>query len=189
MLFFLKKQDWLSVLGLSDAGCYTAFALVLTSSICMKQVLTSWPSRKLWNTNPFPVLLFTWHLGLAMERSMPVPVITAAAPTVRLCWRKSRSWQGIQSWSKELPITISFLRYHMSLLTLCFRIGNYFMFYSFNGNGNALEYLARYAYRPAISNSRIHAVDDTNKSFRYTDYTNGKQQKVKTVSGIEFLRF
>ena len=59
---------------------------------------------------------------------------------------------------------------------------------TFNGNGNAIEYLARYAYRTAISNSRIYAIDDKNVSFRYTDYADGNQKKVKTVSGMEFLR-
>jgi len=59
---------------------------------------------------------------------------------------------------------------------------------TFNGNGNAIEYLARYAYRTAISNSRISAVDDKNVSFRYTDYADGNQKKVKTVSGTEFIR-
>jgi len=48
---------------------------------------------------------------------------------------------------------------------------------TFNGNGNAIEYLARYAYRTAISNSRISAVDDKNVSFRYTDYADGKPEK------------
>lgn len=59
---------------------------------------------------------------------------------------------------------------------------------TFNGNGNAIEYLARYAYRTAISNSRISAVDDETVSFQYTDYADGNQKKVKTVSGTEFLR-
>lgn len=59
---------------------------------------------------------------------------------------------------------------------------------TFNGNGNALEYLARYAYRTAISNSRIETVTDTEVSFRYTDYADQNAKKVKTVSGEEFIR-
>lgn len=59
---------------------------------------------------------------------------------------------------------------------------------TFNGNGNAIEYLARYAYRTAISNSRITAVEDGMVSFRYTDYADGSKKKVKTVSGVEFIR-
>ncbi len=58
---------------------------------------------------------------------------------------------------------------------------------TFNGNGNAITYLARYAYRTAISNSRIENVTDSEVSFRYKDYKNGSETKVKTVSGEEFL--
>jgi len=58
---------------------------------------------------------------------------------------------------------------------------------TFNGNGNAITYLARYAYRTAISNSRIENVTDQEVSFRYKDYKNGSETKTKTVSGEEFL--
>jgi len=59
---------------------------------------------------------------------------------------------------------------------------------TFNGNGNAIEYLARYAYRTAINNSRIISVEEENVSFRYTDYADGNRKKVKTVAGTEFIR-
>lgn len=59
---------------------------------------------------------------------------------------------------------------------------------TFNGNGNAVEYLARYAYRTAISNSRIEAVTEEEVSFRYTDYADENRQKLQTVSGEEFIR-
>ncbi|MEF9946274.1 MAG: transposase [Lachnospiraceae bacterium] len=39
-----------------------------------------------------------------------------------------------------------------------------------NGNGNAITYLARHAYRTAISNSRITSVTDTNVTFCYKDF-------------------
>lgn len=58
---------------------------------------------------------------------------------------------------------------------------------TFNGNGNAITYLARYAYRTAISNSRIEKVTDQEVSFRYKDYKNGSATRSKTVSGEEFL--
>lgn len=58
---------------------------------------------------------------------------------------------------------------------------------TFNGNGNAVEYLARYAYRTAISNSRIETVTDKEVTFRYTDYADGGSKKQKTVSGEEFI--
>ena len=59
---------------------------------------------------------------------------------------------------------------------------------TFNGNGNAIEYLARYAFRTAISNSRITEVTDSTVSFRYTDYSNGNEKKIHTVSGDEFIK-
>ena len=52
---------------------------------------------------------------------------------------------------------------------------------TFNGNGNAIEYLARYAYRMAISNSRIISVDEENVSFRYTDYADGNKKKCRPL--------
>ena len=58
---------------------------------------------------------------------------------------------------------------------------------TFNGNGNAIEYLARYAFRTAISNSRITEVTESKVSFRYTDYADGNAKKIKTVSGEEFI--
>lgn len=57
---------------------------------------------------------------------------------------------------------------------------------TFNGNGNAIEYLGRYSYRTAISNSRIIHVDDRNVTFSYKDYRDGKK-KTRTVSGTCFV--
>ena len=59
---------------------------------------------------------------------------------------------------------------------------------TFNGNGNAMQYLARYAYRTAISNSRIESITENDVTFRYTDYADGNKKKTKTVSGEEFIR-
>lgn len=59
---------------------------------------------------------------------------------------------------------------------------------TFNGNGNAIEYLARYAFRTAISNSRIEEVTGSDVSFRYTDYADNNAKKLKTVPGEEFIR-
>ena len=58
---------------------------------------------------------------------------------------------------------------------------------TFNGNGNAITYLARYAYRTAISNSRIESVSENSVSFRYKDYADNSTTKIKTVSGSEFI--
>lgn len=59
---------------------------------------------------------------------------------------------------------------------------------TFNGNGNVMAYLARYAYRTAISNSRIVSISEEEVSFRYTDYADHNAKKIKTVSGEEFIR-
>ena len=59
---------------------------------------------------------------------------------------------------------------------------------TFNGNGNAIQYLGRYAYRTAISNSRIIEVSDDHVAFRYTDYADGNKKKPLVLSGTEFIR-
>ena len=59
---------------------------------------------------------------------------------------------------------------------------------TFNGNGNAVEYLARYAYRTAISNSRIEDVSAESVSLRYTDYADHNEKKILVLSGEEFIR-
>ncbi len=58
---------------------------------------------------------------------------------------------------------------------------------TFNGNGNAITYLARYAYRTAISNNRICAVTEDDVTFRYKDYADNSTSKLKTVTGSEFI--
>ena len=59
---------------------------------------------------------------------------------------------------------------------------------TFNGNGNAVEYLARYAYRTAISNSRIEGFNGAGVSIRYTDYADHSQKKLLVIPGEEFIR-
>lgn len=59
---------------------------------------------------------------------------------------------------------------------------------TFNGNGNAVKYLARYAYRTAISNSRIEGFSDSSVSIRYTDYADRNRKKLLVMPGEEFIR-
>ena len=59
---------------------------------------------------------------------------------------------------------------------------------TFNGNGNAIKYLGRYAYRTAISNSRIENVTDDEVTIRYTDYADNNRKKPLVFSGAEFIR-
>ena len=58
---------------------------------------------------------------------------------------------------------------------------------TFNGNGNAIKYLARYAYRTAISNSRICSMTETEVSFRYKDYADNSAMKIMTLEGTKFI--
>jgi len=57
---------------------------------------------------------------------------------------------------------------------------------TFNGNGNALEYLGRYTHRIAISNSRIKEVTDTHVTFSAKDYKTGNTTMI-TVTLVEFI--
>ena len=58
---------------------------------------------------------------------------------------------------------------------------------TFNGFGNAIDYLGRYTHRIAISNSRILKVTDTEVSYRAKDYKTDTTVTI-TVSHIEFIR-
>ena len=58
---------------------------------------------------------------------------------------------------------------------------------TFNGFGNAIDYLGRYTHRIAISNSRIVEVSDTQVTFNARDYRTGKTIHV-TVTHEEFIR-
>lgn len=58
---------------------------------------------------------------------------------------------------------------------------------TFNGNGNAIKYLARYSYRTAIANSRIVSVGEDTVTFRYKDYADGNTSKTMTVKGTDFV--
>jgi Putative transposase len=55
------------------------------------------------------------------------------------------------------------------------------------GQRAALDYLARYAFRIAITNNRILEVDDATVTYRYKDCAADRQRK-ETVSGHEFIR-
>ena len=55
------------------------------------------------------------------------------------------------------------------------------------GTRTILNYLARYIYRFAITNSRILSDDNGKVTFRYKD-SGGAQTKIMTVSDEEFIR-
>jgi len=56
------------------------------------------------------------------------------------------------------------------------------------GPDAVLQYLARYAYRVAISNSRIVGIEDGNVAFTYKDRDHGNVVCTATVPADEFLR-
>lgn len=64
---------------------------------------------------------------------------------------------------------------------------NIFIKETFNGKGNAIEYLGRYTHRVAISNSRIVSVEGGFVTFTAFDYRSRAKEEV-TVSCKEFIR-
>lgn len=58
---------------------------------------------------------------------------------------------------------------------------------TFNGFGNAIDYLGRYTHRIAISNSRIISVSETHTSFWYHDRRDENKRKVLTLENCEFI--
>lgn len=58
---------------------------------------------------------------------------------------------------------------------------------TFNGYGNAIEYLGRYTHRIAICNSRILSVSETDVTFQAKDYKNNTTVTI-TLDGVEFIR-
>ena len=59
---------------------------------------------------------------------------------------------------------------------------------TFNGYGNAINYLGRYTHRVAISNARILKVAEDTVSSWYRDYRDGYARKEMTLSHEEFIR-
>lgn len=56
------------------------------------------------------------------------------------------------------------------------------------GVEHTLEYIARYAYRVAISDRRIQEVTGDSVTFEWKDYKDGGKAKLMTLDGVEFLR-
>lgn len=59
---------------------------------------------------------------------------------------------------------------------------------TFNGFGNAIEYLGRYTHRIAISNSRILSVTDKETTFSARGVRPGDPKRTITLSNEEFIR-
>ena len=58
---------------------------------------------------------------------------------------------------------------------------------TFNGFGNAIEYLGRYTHRIVISNSRIKSITGTHVTFTAKDYRTNETKEI-TLSNMEFIR-
>jgi hypothetical protein len=60
----------------------------------------------------------------------------------------------------------------------------------FGGPHAVIEYLGRYTHKVAISNHRIHSIDEQTGTvtFGYKDYADGDKQKQMTVTTAEFIR-
>jgi len=56
------------------------------------------------------------------------------------------------------------------------------------GPDSVLQYLARYAYRVAISDQRIVGVNDSSVSFKYKDRKNDNAVRHESISANEFIR-
>lgn len=59
---------------------------------------------------------------------------------------------------------------------------------TFNGFGNAIEYLGRYTHKIAISNSRILSVDEKQVTFSARGRRPGEPRRTITLSNTEFIR-
>lgn len=59
---------------------------------------------------------------------------------------------------------------------------------TFNGFGNAIEYLGRYTHKVAISNSRILSTDEQKVTFSARAKNPGEPRRTITLSNTEFIR-
>ena len=59
---------------------------------------------------------------------------------------------------------------------------------TFNGFGNAIEYLGRYTHKIAISNSRILSVTETEVAFSARGIKPGDPKRQVTLDNTEFIR-
>ena len=58
---------------------------------------------------------------------------------------------------------------------------------TFNGFGNAIEYLGRYTHRIAITNTRIQSVTESQVTFSARNYRSGETKAI-TLENVEFIR-
>lgn len=86
---------------------------------------------------------------------------------------------------KQKRLTFDF----QQIIDLCY--AKPWVIYSEPSLGNAkqiVEYLAKYTQRVAISNTRIKNIDDSGVTFSFKDYAHNANQRLMTLTGVEFLR-
>lgn len=59
---------------------------------------------------------------------------------------------------------------------------------TFNGFGNAIEYLGRYTHKVAMANSRILSVDGQQVTFSARGRKHGEPRRTLTLTNVEFIR-
>lgn len=124
----------------------------------------------------------TKHKGFLIPR----PVLASSFRGRYLCGLKELYYAGKMSfcWNPDLEDPEKFDAFINSLFEKKWQP---FIKETFNGKGNAIQYLARYSYRSAIANSRIISVTDETVTFRYKDYADNSALKEMTVSGESFI--
>lgn len=96
--------------------------------------------------------------------------------------------KGSLSFSGSAGVFRNHYDWHELLSCLYGKPWNVFLKETFNGNGNAITYLSRYAYRTAVSNSRILNVCGKGVTIMWKDYKDGGRKKTLFLTGEEFIR-
>jgi hypothetical protein len=94
-------------------------------------------------------------------------------------WRRIEGLEAFENWLGEL----SEIDWVIRLRSVWDRSGPEVL----EAANKTVAYLARYANRVAISNSRLVAIEDDQVLFSYKDYRDGGQWKTAEVHGVEFI--
>ena len=91
----------------------------------------------------------------------------------------------------HFPVELDYLNDPLEWKTFCSRLYEKkwigYLARTFNGHGNAIDYLARYTFRTAISNSRIVEYDGNQVTILVRDNNNPMQRIQKTLNVYDFI--
>lgn len=118
---------------------------------------------------------------------IPVRVLSKKFRGKFLCHLRKMYEEKKLTFSSEMRYLNNSLEWNEYINTLFGKEWIPFIKETFNGAGNAIEYLGRYTHRIAISNSRILSITDTHVTFSAKDYRTNKKIEV-TLEGTEFIR-